>query len=164
MQLPRDSHKLQSALVFFLGALLTPCVFAESKGVAYISNQNGKVTVIDLETMEVKGEINNGAKGPRGIGVTADGKWLVTANKDDSNISIVDLSRVSQPKLVSIGKNPEFVRILGNRGYVTYEPASKGGPPLQKTSDAKKMTTMMRKKSQGILRLLIFCKEWWLKI
>jgi YVTN family beta-propeller protein len=79
--------------------------------------------------MEVKSEINVGAQGPRGLGITADGKWLITANKGDSNISIVETSGVSAPKLVNIGKNPEFVRILGDRAYVTYEPSATGGPP-----------------------------------
>lgn len=131
-------RKLNPIVIFIAGILLTPNVIAGNKGVAYVSNQDGGVTVIDLETMEAKAEMDIGAKGPRGIGVTADGKWLVTANKDDSNISIVDISGVAAPKLINIGKNPEFVRILGDRAFVTYEPSSSGGPPVQKTADAAK--------------------------
>ena len=108
-------------------------VIAASKGVAYVSNQEGKVTVIDLDTMEIKEELNIGAKGPRGLGVTADGKYLITANQADSNISVVDLSGANAPKLIAIGKNPEFVRVLGDRAYITYEPSSKSGPPSTKT-------------------------------
>lgn len=130
--------KLNPIVIFIAGILLAPNVIAGNKGVAYVSNQDGGVTVIDLETMEAKAEMDIGAKGPRGIGVTADGKWLVTANKDDSNISIVDISGVVAPKLINIGKNPEFVRILGDRAFVTYEPSSSGGPPVQKTADAAK--------------------------
>jgi YVTN family beta-propeller protein len=103
--------------------------FAVDKGLAYVSSQDGGVTVIDLETMEPKGSIDIGAKGPRGIGVTADGKWLVTANKDDGNISVVDISGTNTPQFITIGKNPEFVRVLGDKVYVTYEPSSKSGPP-----------------------------------
>ena len=131
-------RKLNPIVIFIAGILLTPNVIAGNKGVAYVSNQDGGVTVIDLETMEAKAEMDIGAKGPRGIGVTVDGKWLVTANKDDSNISIVDISGVAAPKLINIGKNPEFVRILGDRAFVTYEPSSSGGPPVQKTADAAK--------------------------
>jgi YVTN family beta-propeller protein len=120
---------LFTSLGFAASILLAPDVLAADKGVAYISNQNGKVTILDLQTMQTKGELNVGAKGPRGLGITSDGKWLITANKDDSNISIVDTAGTIPPKLVSIGKNPEFVRILGDRAYVTYEPSSKGGPP-----------------------------------
>lgn len=133
-----NNRKFHSILVLVFGLLLASSTFAASKGVAYVSNQNGKVTVLDLETMEAKSEVNIGAKGPRGLGITADGKWLITANKDDSNISIVDTSGAIAPKLVNIGKNPEFVRVLGNRAYVTYEPSSTGGPPSKSNKAEEK--------------------------
>ena len=59
-------------------------------GMAYVSNQKGNVTVIDLDTFEPVAEIDVGALGPRGIGVTADGKLLVTANVDGGDISLID--------------------------------------------------------------------------
>lgn len=121
--------RLSTAVLLVLGVMSSASVLANDNAVAYVSNQDGGVTVIDLKTMEVKGAVDIGAKGPRGIGVTADGKWLVTANKDDSNISVVDTTAASGPKFVNIGKNPEFVRVLGDRAYVTYEPSSKSGPP-----------------------------------
>lgn len=136
MKYLRKNHKLRKAVFFIIGMMLAPCGFAGTKGLAYVSNQNGAVTTIDLETMESKGDINVGAKGPRGIGVTADGKWLVTANKDDGNISVVDTSGVNGPKFINIGKNPEFVRVLGDRAYITYEPSSKSGPPQSAANKA----------------------------
>ena len=48
--------------------------FAGSKGVAYVSSQEGAVTVIDLETMETKGVLDIAGKGPRGLGVTGNPK------------------------------------------------------------------------------------------
>ncbi len=132
------NRKLHAVFVFVTGLILAPCVLASDKGIAYVSNQNGKITVIDLETMEVKSEINVGAQGPRGLGVTADGKWLISANKGDSNMSIIDTSGASVPRLVNIGKNPEFVRILGGRAYVTYEPSSTGGPPSKSNKAEEK--------------------------
>jgi YVTN family beta-propeller protein len=102
---------------------------AEMQPLAYVSNQNGQVTIIDLNTMEIKGLISIGAKNPRGIGITDDGKTLVTANKGDGNISIVDLSGKTPVRTVKIGKNPEFVRVLGRMAYITYEPSSQSGPP-----------------------------------
>ncbi len=108
-------------------ASATPTVAAD-KGLAYVSNQDGAVSIIDLATMETKGNLDIGAKGPRGIGITADGKLLVTANKDDGNVSIVELAS-GTVKHVAIGKNPEFVRVYGDKAYVTYEPSSKSGPP-----------------------------------
>jgi len=102
---------------------------AQTAGVAYISNQNNGINVLDLATLEPAGSFGVGAKGTRGIGVTADGKYLVTANKDDANVSIIDLANRQVVYHVKIGKNPEFVRVLGERAFVTYEPSSKGGPP-----------------------------------
>jgi len=120
---------LRATLSIAIGLSLAPTLFAGDKGVAYVSNQDGGVTVIDLDTMEAKGSVDIGAKGPRGIGVTIDGKWLVTANKDSGNISVVDTSGATPAKFVSIGKNPEFVRVMGDMAYVTYEPSAKSGPP-----------------------------------
>ena len=124
-----STPKLISISVFIISLFEVSSVIAASKGLAYVSNQEGKVSVIDLDTMKIKEHLNIGAKGPRGIGVTADGKYLITANQGDSNISVVDLAGVNPPKLIAIGKNPEFVRILGDRAYIAYEPSSKGGPP-----------------------------------
>jgi YVTN family beta-propeller protein len=138
MKQPRNTCQFHSILIFSLSLFFASSAFAGGKGVAYVSNQNGKVAVIDIETMAAKGEIDVGAKGPRGLGVTADGKWLVTANKDDSNISIVDTSGVSAPKLINVGKNPEFVRIFGDKAYVTYEPSSTGGPPSKSVESSAK--------------------------
>ena len=98
-------------------------------GMAYVSNQKGNVTVIDLDTFEPVAEIDVGTLGPRGIGVTADGKLLVTANVDGGDISLIDRASGELLKRIPIGKNPEFVRIRGNRAFVSFEPASLGGPP-----------------------------------
>ena len=114
-----------------LAAILPVSSFAENKGVAYVSNQEGAVTVIDLETMQPKGTLDIAAKGPRGIGITADGKWLVTANKDDGNISVVNTSTGKVDKQILIGKNPEFVRVQGNMAYVTFEPSVQAGASPQ---------------------------------
>jgi YVTN family beta-propeller protein len=120
-----------------LGLAVTATALADGKGLAYVSNQDGGVTVIDLNTLETKGNVDIGAKGPRGIGITADGKLLVTANKDDGNISVIDLAS-GTAKHVAIGKNPEFVRVYGDKAYVTYEPSSKSGPPPKPGSEAAK--------------------------
>lgn len=120
-----------------LGISVTTASFAEDKGIAYVSNQDGAVTTIDLATLEPKGTVDIGAKGPRGIGITADGKLLVTANKDDGNISVVDTA-TGKVSHIAIGKNPEFVRVYGDMAYVTYEPSSEGGPPPKPGSEAAK--------------------------
>jgi YVTN family beta-propeller protein len=112
--------------------------YAEGKGLAYVSNQDGGVGIINLDTMESVSSMPIQAKGPRGIGITPDGKWLVTANKDDDNISVIDIATGSVVKQIAIGKNPEFVRVRGYTAYVTYEPSpTTGGEQKPGAADAK---------------------------
>ena len=117
------------AALLAIGPFSVTSSMAADKGVAYVSNQDGGVTVIDLDTMDTAGTIDIQAKGPRGIGVTADGKLLITANKDDGNISVIDTATGQLVKHIEVGKNPEFVRVLGDKVFVSTEPSSKGGPP-----------------------------------
>ena len=120
-----------------IGLLAATSAFADA-GKAYVSDQDGGVSVIDLDTMEATGTLDIQAKGPRGIGITPDGKWLVTANKDDNNISIIDTATNALVKQVAIGKNPEFVRVRGYIAYVTYEPSPTTGGAQQPTEPAAK--------------------------
>jgi YVTN family beta-propeller protein len=105
---------------------------------AYVSNQKGNVSVIDLDTLEAVSEIDVGAEGPRGIGVTSDGKLLVTANGEDGDISVIDRVSGRLLKRIPIGKNPEFVRIRGDYAFVSFEPAAVGGPPPKPGSEEAK--------------------------
>ena len=111
---------------------------------AYVSNQNGNITVIDLATFEPVSEINADGRGPRGIGVTEDGKMLVVANVDSGDITLIDRIDGKIIKHVPIGKNPEFVRVRGNRAYVSFEPASLGGPPPEPGSKEAKALAEQR--------------------
>lgn len=117
---------LAAALIFSATSLSS---LAGEKGNAYVSNQDGGISVIDLESMETISNIDIQAKSPRGIAVTADGKYLITANKDDGNISIIDRASGQLIKHIAVGKNPEFVRIHKGLVFVSTEPSSKGGPP-----------------------------------
>ena len=72
MQQPLINRSLTNILLLSIGMILTPYAMAYGKGVAYISNQDGSVEVIDLETMEFKSTVDIGTKGPRGIGVVAE--------------------------------------------------------------------------------------------
>lgn len=118
-------------------SLLSPLSRAESSGSAYVSNQNGEVMVIDLATMSPSGSLAIDAKSPRGIGISDDGHWLVTANKDTDNISIIDLTGKTKVRHVKIGKNPEFVRVQGSMAFVTYEPAPSTGGAAGKKATKK---------------------------
>ena len=115
-----------------LSLLLSGCG-SEDRGKAYVSSQEGFVTVIDLNSMEVVDQIAD--KGfPRGIGVSADGKYIITANKDTASVEIIDVLSKEIIKEVQVGINPEFVRIKKNLAFVSTEPSSSGKPPKEGTS------------------------------
>lgn len=98
-------------------------------GLAYVSNQEGEISVIDLATLETVGGIPPGASSPRGIGISEDGAYLITANREEGNVSIIERQTGKLARQVPIGENPEFVRVRGAYAFVSYEPESEGGPP-----------------------------------
>jgi DNA-binding beta-propeller fold protein YncE len=102
---------------------------AAERGEAFVSNQEGGVSVINLDTLDIERSIDVQGKSPRGVGVTVDGKFLVTANKDTDNISIINPKTGLLLKQVNVGKNPEFVRIYKNLAFISTEPSSTGAPP-----------------------------------
>lgn len=140
---------ISGALLGLVCLAAAPTGAAEDKGMAYVSNQNGDVSVIDLNTLETVSAISTGGASPRGIGVTADGKLLVTANGEDGNISLIDRLSGKVLKRIPIGENPEFVRIRGNYAFVSFEPAAVGGPPPKPGSEEAKALQEAREKENA---------------
>jgi YVTN family beta-propeller protein len=106
-----------------------PAEDAANKGVAYVTSQDAGVSVIDIATMQVIKTIDVKAVGPRGLGVTDDGKKLIVATRENESISIIDTATGEVAQQIHVGKNPEFVRISGNFAYISSEPSAVGGPP-----------------------------------
>ena len=100
-----------------------------SAGVAYVTSQDAGVSVIDLATMKVIKQFDVKAKGPRGLGVTDDGKKLIVATRENGSISVIDTATGEVLQQIEVGKNPEFVRIRGNFAFISSEPSAKAGPP-----------------------------------
>ncbi len=100
-----------------------------SAGFAYVTSQDAGVTVIDLATMQVVKQIDVKAAGPRGLGVTEDGKKLIVATRENESISVIDTATGEVLQQIPVGKNPEFVRVKGDFAYISSEPSAKGGPP-----------------------------------
>src|SRR6056300_457786 len=122
------------AAVLFLA--LVSCGAPETPK-AYVTSQKGGISVIDIESKEVINNIDIQSSGPRGIGISEDGKYLITANKGDANLSIIDRESGTLVSHVEVGKNPEFIRVIGDLVFVSTEPASSGKPPAQKDHEAK---------------------------
>jgi YVTN family beta-propeller protein len=124
-----------------IGLLAASSVFAAT-GKAYVTSQDGGVTIIDLATMTTSGTIDVKGEGPRGLGLTDDGKFLIVATRENGSVSVIDTATNEVIKQIAVGKNPEFVRVRGNLAFVSYEPSAKGGPPPgQKPEGAKPETT-----------------------
>ena len=100
-----------------------------ASGLAYVTSQDAGVSVIDLATMQVTKTIDVKAAGPRGLGVTDDGKKLIVATRENGSISVIDTATGEVSQQIEVGKNPEFVRISGNFAYISSEPSAKAGPP-----------------------------------
>ncbi len=96
---------------------------------AFVTSQNTGVSVLDLATLQTTGSFDLSGKGPRGIGVTQDGKRLVVATRETGGVTILDAVTGAEVGHIKVGKNPEFVRIRGDRAFVSYEPSAKAGPP-----------------------------------
>ncbi len=102
---------------------------AADRGKAYVSNQDGGVSVIDLNTLATTSTIDVKGEGPRGLAVSDNGKLLVVATRENGSVSVIDTATNEVLKQIPVGQNPEFVRIRGNYAFVSYEPSAKGGPP-----------------------------------
>lgn len=114
-----------------LAALVWARYVRVPKNVAYVSEEGGGISVIDLRTLKIIRRIQAPDVQPRGIAVTRDGKYLVTSNKDTSDIAVFATPRLRLAKRIHIGPSPEFIKIdpAGDRLFATFEPGSSGGPP-----------------------------------
>lgn len=117
---PYMKHLLLSAAFV---TFLTPAMACADT--AYVTNENGGVSVIDLSKLKVTKEIDVGGRTPRGVGVTDDGAFVLTANKDTNDMSVIDTKTGTLVRRVPLGPGPEFLRVRGDFAFVTYEPGGK---------------------------------------
>lgn len=110
---------------------------AVPRNVAYVSNEEGGVTVIDLHDFKVIREIPVGGIGPRGIVVTPDGRYVLTANKRTKDVSVIDTVQMAVVRRIPIGTNPEFLKLHPNGHWIftSHEPGARGGPPGQEREE-----------------------------
>jgi len=113
------------------GAVIYEKDYRVPTNVAYVTEENGKIDMIDLVTMKVVRTVQPTDVAPRGEAVTDDGKFLITAAKDTSDIVIFSTPQLKVVARKHVGDNPEFIKLdpSGSRVYATFEPGSSGGPP-----------------------------------
>jgi YVTN family beta-propeller protein len=99
--------------------------------VAYVSEEEGGISVIDLSTLKVIRRVQPSDIAPRGLAVTFDGKYVITSNKNTSDGAVFSTPSLRLLRRIHIGESPEFIKInpAGDRLFATFEPSSGGGPP-----------------------------------
>src|ERR1035438_5941019 len=63
--------------------------------VAYVSEEEGGVSVIDLSTLKVIRRVQPSDIAPRGLAVTYDGRYIITSNKNTSDVAVFSTPRLS---------------------------------------------------------------------
>jgi YVTN family beta-propeller protein len=99
--------------------------------VAYVSEEDGGISEIDLSTLKVIRRVQPSDIAPRGLAVTFDGKYVITSNKNTRDMAVFSTPDLSLVKRIHVGESPEFIKInpAGDRLFATFEPSSGGGPP-----------------------------------
>jgi DNA-binding beta-propeller fold protein YncE len=105
------------------------------QNVAYVSEEEGGVSEIDLNTLQVVKRVHPPDVAPRGISVTPDGNYLITADKDTADAAVFDTRRLRVVHKIQVGDNPEFVKLHPSGGWIftSFEPGSTAGPPKEGT-------------------------------
>ncbi len=99
-----------------------PAAVVVPTNVAYVTNEDSGVSVVDLETLTITKTLEVGGARPRGLGLTNDGRYLLTANGETNDMSVIDTTTGEITRRIPLGPSPEFLRVLGDTAYVTYEP------------------------------------------
>jgi DNA-binding beta-propeller fold protein YncE len=113
------------------GRLLGADAAKVTTSVAYVSEEEGGISVIDLSTLKVIRRVQPSDVAPRGLAVTFDGKYVITSNKNTKDAAVFSTPDLSLVQRIHIGESPEFIKInpAGDRLFATFEPSSEGGPP-----------------------------------
>lgn len=108
------------------------------ENVAYVTEEDGAISVIDLHSMTVKRRVHPADFAPRGLAVTFDGKFVITANKNSKDIAVFSTPCLDLVRRIRIGDNPEFVKTnpAGDMLLATFEPGTVPGPPPANPNEA----------------------------
>jgi len=119
------------AFALVMAAFVSARYARNPKNVAYVTEEGGSISIIDLNTLKIVKRIQLSDVQPRGIALTLDGKYIVTANKNTSDLAIFTTPRLRLVKRIHIGHNPEFIKIdsSGDRLFATFEPSASARPP-----------------------------------
>jgi YVTN family beta-propeller protein len=118
-------------IALIVGTFLWTRYLRTPTNVAYVTEEEGGISVIDLGKLKVIRRVKPEDVAPRGLAVTFDGKYLITSDKETSDAALFRTPRLELVRRIHIGPSPEFVKINpgGDRLFATFEPSTKSGPP-----------------------------------
>jgi len=108
-----------------------------------VSEEGGRISVIDLNSFQLLRATQPKDVAPRGISLASDGKYVVTANKGTSDVSVFDAGSLQLLRRIHVGGNPEFVKMhpSGKSLFVSCEPVSEAAPAKHTESEADEATS-----------------------
>jgi len=134
-----------------VGALVYVWLNRIPNNVAYVTEEDGGVSVIDLTRLAVVKHVHPSDVAPRGLGLSFDGASLVTANKDSADMTVFDTRGLGLGlvRRIPVGDNPEFIKMFptGRWLFTSFEPGSAGGPP-QETAEGEEQQEENEKPSE----------------
>ena len=89
---------------------------------ALVTNQSSdNVTVLDLQSLTVRGNVAVGRSPAEGIAVDADKSIALVANPGSNNVSVIDLNRNQETRKIAVGRFPVGIAInpVTQRAVVT---------------------------------------------
>jgi len=105
----------RTLLVFALSASVLVPLFASDHSVptnvAYVSEEGGRISILDLNSFRVLAAIQPKDIAPRGISLAGNGRYVATANKGTADVSIFDARNLRLIKRIHLSGSPEFVKL-----------------------------------------------------
>jgi len=113
--------------------------------VAYVSEEGGRISIIDLHSFQLLRTTQPNNVAPRGISLTGDGRYVVAADKNAADISVFDTRSLQLVRRIHVGGNPEFVKMhpTGKWLFISCEAVSAPAVAKQTEGEADEATSQI---------------------
>lgn len=102
---------------------ISPVVQTIAPAMAYITHEDGPVSIYSLADFTKKGIVPVG-QGAHGVGLSDDGQFLLVGISESKDLAIVDTTSQKVLRRIPVGNNPQFLRVQGNFAFVSYKPSA----------------------------------------
>ncbi|CAF0700626.1 conserved hypothetical protein [Candidatus Methylacidithermus pantelleriae] len=96
----------------------------------FVSTENDGVWIFSYPKFELVGKVALEGRHPRGIALTPDGRYLITANRTTGDLAIINPKTLQVERSLAVGRNPEFVKVHPSGHWIvaSYEPSISPAP------------------------------------